>query len=308
MRPKGRERAGKLLVITGLWPTPDRPSTGTFVEQRLRGVNATVVGPRSYAGPMPVRYLGLAWRALTVRGAFDGVEAHVLFPTGIIGLLTARMRRLPLVVYAHGSDVRKTAQENWLYRLLASYVARTADAVVTNSNATADLVRDLGATPIVVPPGVDLGRFRPTPRPKERRVLYLGGTRHHKGYDRAIAVADTLAGPGLREIDPADVPALIADHDIVLVPSRAEAFGLVAAEAIASGRWVVAGNVDGLREVVANGVNGTLVDGDGYKEALRSVPDYDPNEVAATAARFSLAEHQERMAAAWSAVVSSRRR
>lgn len=307
MRPIRRVDTSTLLVITGLWPTPDRPSTGTFVEQRLRGVNATVVGPRSYAEPMPVRYLRMAWQALTVRGPFSGVEAHVLFPTGLIGLLAARIRRLPLVVYAHGSDVRKTAHENRIYRFLASYVARTADAVVTNSNATADLVRALGGAPIVVPPGVDLARFHPTPRPKERRVLYLGGTRHHKGYDRAIGTADTLAGPGLREIDPAEVPSLMADHDVLLVPSRAEPFGLVAAEAIASGRWVVAGNVDGLREVVANGVNGTLVDGDEYQEALRSVPDYDPNAVAVTAARFSLKEHQLRMAKVWAEVLSSRR-
>jgi glycosyltransferase involved in cell wall biosynthesis len=248
---------------------------------------------------MPLRYLGLTWRALTSRGHFSGVEAHVLFPAGLIGLLAARMRRLPLVVYAHGADVRVTAQENLLYRRLASYVARHADAVVTNSEATAELVRRLGREAVVVPPGVDLKRFRPTPRPQTRRILYLGGKRYHKGYDRAIGIADTLLGPHLKEVDPASMPEVIAAHDVVLVPSRSEPFGLVAAEAIACGRWVVAANVDGLREVVTEGVNGTLANADGFASALSAVPDYDPEQVSATASRFSLEMHQRNMQAIW---------
>ena len=91
----------------------------------------------------------------------------------------------------------------------------------------------------------------------------------------------------MREIPPAEVPALIAAHDVVLVPSLEEGFGVVAAEAIASGRWVVASSVGGLPEVVEDGVNGALV-GDGrFAEAIASVPDYDPQAVSGTAARFA---------------------
>ncbi len=97
-----------------------------------------------------------------------------------------------------------------------------------------------------------------------------------------------------------DLPALLAEHDVVLVPSHEEAFGLVAAEAIAAGRWVVARAVGGLPEVVEDGVNGTLVrDGD-FAKALAAVPDYDPLAVAATAARFSIEAHRASMAAIWS--------
>lgn len=298
-RYRAKGTTDRLLIVTGLWPTADRPSVGIFVKERLKGVSATVVGPRSFRGPMPLRYLRLAMQALTARGPFVGVEAHVLFPAGFIGLVAARLRRVPLIVYAHGADVRETAQENAIYRALASHVARNADEVVTNSKATAELVRLLGRDPVIISPGVDLDRFRPSPRPHDRRVLYLGGKQHHKGYDRALGIADTLAGPGLKEVDPGEVPAVMARHDIVLVPSRAEPFGLVAAEAIASGRWVVAADVDGLREVVTDGVNGWLVAGDDFAAAVRSVPDYDPFVVAPTAERFSLGEHQRLMAALW---------
>jgi len=47
--------------------------------------------------------------------------------------------------------------------------------------------------------------------------------------------------------------------DIVVVPSLFEGFGLVAAEAMAAGKPVVASNVDGLAEVVVDGVTGILV-------------------------------------------------
>ena len=58
---------------------------------------------------------------------------------------------------------------------------------------------------------------------------------------------------------------------------------------------------------MTDGVNGTLVaDGD-YARAIRDVPDYDPAAVAATAARFDVAEQRRAMAAAWNAVLERRR-
>jgi glycosyltransferase involved in cell wall biosynthesis len=296
----GEER--RVLLVTGVWPTPDKPSAGVFVQRRVSSAAFHVVAPTSYRGPTVIRYLKLLAAALTARGRFAGVEAHILFPAGLIGLISARLRRIPLVVYAHGADVRDTAQQNRVYRALARLVAMRAAVVVTNSAATARLVQTIGRTPRVIPPGVDLERFRPSPRPDHRRVLYLGGNQHHKGYDLAMGLADTLAGPRLDEIDPGSLPQLIAEHDVVLVPSRAEPFGLVAAEAIASGRWVVAADIDGLREIIIDGVNGFLVGDANYRGALSRVPDYDPFEIARTVERFSLAHHRQAMDAVWSAL------
>lgn len=295
-------RNPRIMLLTALWPTPDAPSAGIFVRRRAEGlVRPMIIGPRSYRGSVMLRYASLGWRGLTARGHFDGIEVHWLFPTGLIGLLAARLRGVPLVVYAHGDDVMVTPTRNWLYRWLTGIVCHAADAVVTNSRETAECVDRLGAKAIVIPPGVDLGRFRLTPRPKRRRVLYLGGSREGqtKGLDIARELADTLAGPGLEERSPDEVPALIAEHDIVLMPSRMEAFGLVAAEAIASGRWVVASDVGGLREIVQDGVNGTLVrDGD-YASAIDGVGDYDPTVVAATATRFSAAAERRAFDELW---------
>ena len=142
----------------------------------------------------------------------------------------------------------------------------------------------------------------PSPRPAERRVLYLGGRNTRKGYEVARGLADTLVGPWLHDVDPAEVPALIAAHDVVLVPSVAEPFGLVAVEAIASGRWVVASAVGGLNEIVRDGVNGTLVSDGDFAGALARVPDYDPFAIAPTVERYSLAAWRAAMARVWDEV------
>ncbi|NNK91550.1 MAG: glycosyltransferase [Acidimicrobiia bacterium] len=49
--------------------------------------------------------------------------------------------------------------------------------------------------------------------------------------------------------------------DLLVLPSRSESFGLVAAEAQACGLPVLAANVGGLPHVVADGIGGVLVDG-----------------------------------------------
>jgi glycosyltransferase involved in cell wall biosynthesis len=147
-----------------------------------------------------------------------------------------------------------------------------------------------------------LARFTVTPRPTERRVLYLGGRNRRKGYDVAVGLADTLVGPWLRDVEPDEIPSLMAEHDVVMVPSVAEPFGLVAVEAIAAGRWVVASDVGGLRDIVIDGVNGTLVSDADFATAIAGVPDYDPHAVAATAERFSLERWQEAMDWVWSEI------
>lgn len=89
----------------------------------------------------------------------------------------------------------------------------------------------------------------------------------YPGYESLVAGLHALAdSEGISDVtefagfqDP--VPYLTA-ADLVLVPSRVESFGLVAAEALLLGRPVVAARIGGLPEVIRDGVTGVLVDPD----------------------------------------------
>ena len=95
-----------------------------------------------------------------------------------------------------------------------------------------------------------------------RFVLWGDGPeRHHLAQLVAVhQLGDRLLMPGRRT----DMAGALAACDVFVQPSRREGFGLAAAEAMACGVPVVASDVDGLSELVADGRTGHLVSaGDG---------------------------------------------
>lgn len=257
---------------------------------RDRGVKVDVIAARGYRkGPIR-RHVEMGLAAIRPRH-IDGVEAHVLLPAGLIGLVAARIDRVPLLVYAHGADVRETAKRTPLHGLLARLVGRGAAIVVVNSRATGAQVGRLGVEAHVVPPGVDLAAFAPAPRAAARQfvglpdsqkiAVYVGRLSQRKGADLfAEAMAGTpdalgvVVGSGELEeviarrwpsvrlagrVTPDEIPRWMQAADLVVVPSRDEPLGLAAVEALACGVPVVAARVGGLSEVVEDGVNGVLV-------------------------------------------------
>jgi L-malate glycosyltransferase len=72
---------------------------------------------------------------------------------------------------------------------------------------------------------------------------------------RTLGVEDRVIFAGERE----DVPELLGAVDVLLVPSWREAFGRIAAEAMAMGVPVVATDVGGPAEIVRDGVDGLLL-------------------------------------------------
>jgi len=72
---------------------------------------------------------------------------------------------------------------------------------------------------------------------------------------RSLGCEDIVRFLGFRR----DLPDVIAAADLVVLPSVAEAFGLVVAEALYLGTPVVATNVGGIPEIVEDGVDGVLV-------------------------------------------------
>jgi glycosyltransferase involved in cell wall biosynthesis len=143
--------------------------------------------------------------------------------------------------------------------------------------------------------GVDCARFRPCPQPRRPghlRVLLASRLLWDKGIAEFIGAAELLAASG-REIDfilagepdpgnPAsippeiaeawrqagpvrwighveDMPGLLADADVVVLPSYREGLSKALIEAAACGKAIITTDVPGCRDVVEHEVSGLLV-------------------------------------------------
>ncbi|MEW5868452.1 MAG: glycosyltransferase family 4 protein [Chloroflexota bacterium] len=72
---------------------------------------------------------------------------------------------------------------------------------------------------------------------------------------REIGIGDSVIFTGFRS----DIPAIMQDIDVFVLPTHQEAFGIVLIEAMAAGCKVIATDVGGIPEIVAHGINGLLV-------------------------------------------------
>src|SRR6476619_5721512 len=181
----------RILLVSQMYPGPADPDLGVFVrglEEQLvsRGhvVERAVLDRR---GVGKVKYLRLARATLAASRRFkpDVVYAHFLVPTGLIGALAGRA---PLVVTAHGRDVRNVG---WLPGICAAtrFVARRAAAIIAVSDylrreLEAKVPEARGKTEVVAS-GVDLERFRVEPAPNgDPSFLCLGALTDRKNVVR----------------------------------------------------------------------------------------------------------------------------
>lgn len=217
--------------------------------------------------------------------------------------------KAPLLAIQHG-DLYLIDQMSLMpkarRRFERSVGVRLIDAeVAVSDHILADIMRQAHPRRVArIHHGVDLQRFTPEPDTRDPKRCVIGcASRMVKGKGvtelvRAFAqvaaedsaVTLRIAGDGPARTDVADLvrslslearvdmpgvaqdmPAFWRDVDIAVMPSvLPESFGLVALEAMAVGRPVVATRNGGIVEVVDDGVTGTLVD-PGDSDALARV-------------------------------------
>jgi glycosyltransferase involved in cell wall biosynthesis len=308
----------RILLVSQMYPGPDAPDLGTFVAQvgralaeRGHEVDRAVLDTRAGG---KARYLTLARRTRAAPRP-DVVYAHFLVPTGLIAALAGRA---PLVVTAHGRDVRNVGAFPGIAAATAFVIRRAAAVVCVSDYLRRELETKLPAAAgkiEVVSSGVDRERFAVTPSPDgPPRFLCVGALEERKNVVRlADAFARlgegtlTFAGDGplrrelagregvrlLGRVPHDEIPRLLGESHVLAQPSLIEPLGQALLEAMACGRSVVATRIGGPPEFVAPDA-GVLVDPldvDELARALREAATFPrPNE----AAREASAEHDVR--------------
>jgi glycosyltransferase involved in cell wall biosynthesis len=201
----------------------------------------------------------------------DLVHAHWL-PGGLVAAFCGK----PFVVTLHGSisggildDFRLCERHPRLVRA----VLRRAGAVICVSEALTEAARRAGIeNAVFIPNGIGIPDVvGDEVEPLE--VLYTGRLSPEKGVQDLVRVSAGLnlvvCGDGpLRELVPqargfvsrAELERRFEEAAIVVVPSRAEGFGVVCGEAMAHGKPVVACATGGLVNLVEHGKSGLLVE------------------------------------------------
>ncbi|HEY2354520.1 MAG TPA: glycosyltransferase [Gaiellaceae bacterium] len=274
----------RILIVSQMYPGPDAPDLGTFVAQveralvaRGHDVELAVLDTRSGG---KLRYLTLARRTFEAAKP-DVVYAHFLVPAGLIAVLAGRA---PLVVTAHGRDVRNIGAYPGIAAATRLVVRRASTVICVSDYLRRELetkLSDARGKTEVVSSGVDRERFFVRPAPDgPPRFLCVGALAERKNVVRlADAFAQlpegtlTFAGDGpdraalerrpnvelLGRVSHDEIPHLLAQSHVLAQPSLVEPLGQALLEAMACGRSVVATRIGGPPEFVPPEA-GVLVD------------------------------------------------
>ena len=235
----------------------------------------------------------------------DIVQVFFGIPAGGGGYVLQKFRKVPYVVFLGGRDVPRPNPDpsyyRWLYLLLKPMIRGiwgNAARNVACSDDLRELARETDADVKidVIPDGVDLETFAPTPReatPKTVRVLTIGRLIPRKGFQFLIRALPQIVesaihnfeieivgdGPYRGElmkiaedlgvasyihfagaVPYLELPQRYRNADIFILPSLAEGMPLVVLEAMGTGLPIVASRFQGIDELVADGTNGALFD------------------------------------------------
>ncbi len=327
----------RILLVSQMYPGKRDPDLGAFVAQVEREllvqgheIERAVIDHRG--GPR-TKYAGLGLDAVrkALRFQPDVIYAHFLVPAGALAALASLVSGAPLVLTAHGRDVRNIGAIPGVGEATRLAVKRAAAVIAVSDHLRRELLLklpELGGRVHVIDCGVDLQRFRGRDASEARRklewegegpfYLFVGTLDARKNVARLVEAFERLErgqlalvgdGPLRSQVEGRTrvrlagrvphprVADWIAACDVLAQPSTIEPFGQALLEAMASERSVVATRIGGPPEFVPPGA-GVLVDPlsvDSIEAGLREAAELpSPN----LEARRAAAEHDVRRQAA----------
>jgi glycosyltransferase involved in cell wall biosynthesis len=265
----------------------------SFRPATIDGVRVHYLGGLERLGK--ARYLLQARRVARLVRSREPDLVHALHLTSY-GFLAALAGVRPFVTSVWGMDIFEAPGRSPFHRWITRYALARADAITaTGVQLAAATARyaPAGAKVAVVPYGVDFDLFRPG-EPWDRDNIVIGsaarlspekGLRYLLEAFAGAASDDSrlrlrIAGEGPEEaplrrlaerlgiadrtefvgwVEHQRMPAFLQSLDVFVLPSLHESFGVAAVEAAAVGLPVIASDVQGLPDVVVDGVTGVLL-------------------------------------------------
>jgi glycosyltransferase involved in cell wall biosynthesis len=275
-----------VLAITNLYPTPERPAWGVFVEQQIRGlreigVKVSVCFVNRLEQGMRV-YFRLANSLPGVIAAKQPDLLHVMYGGVMADQVTRHDWRRPTIVTYHGSDLLGESfagrARQWISRYgvyCSRRAARRANGVVVvSSRLQQALPGRLNPTKVrVIPCGIDLERFRPMEQSKCQEELGWASDRFHvlftsharnrvKRPELASAAVALLNDSGIEaelhfseSVPNSEMPVRLNASDALLVSSYHEGSPTIVKEALACHLPIVSVDVGDVAERI-RGVEG----------------------------------------------------
>jgi phosphatidylinositol alpha-mannosyltransferase len=251
-------RAGHEVRIVSAAPAPSAEHILDVPVQRLRRRDLPRYGELGSEIAFGMQALAaVGWRRFDVWHATSTADAAA-------AAQLCRLRQARSVFTDHGFPVARSRGQRSDARLHRQVVRHVDDYVCVSAAAGAYLRTDFGREPVVVPPGVAVDAYRPARRRHEPTLLYAGSlSESRKGLPLLAEAVRVLrrsvpalrlelygqGAPPSRVAAAADVCRLSAPGElaqryaeawVTVLPSTAEAFGMVLTESLAAGTPVVA--------------------------------------------------------------------
>ncbi len=168
----------RVLMITSEWPTPEHPEWSPFIVRQVEflrraGVRVDVFAFRGSKSPISYARAWMEVRRRLSRDRYDLVHAQ----WGQSAVL-ALPKRVPLVITYRGNDLEGIVGPDGRYslpgqvlRAVSRAASRAADQVMVVAEHLARLIPPRSYH--VIPSGLDLEHFSPTPAAEARRALGL---------------------------------------------------------------------------------------------------------------------------------------
>lgn len=246
---------------------------------------------------LPFFLLSFFLKGLRIAKQCDIIHAQFLL-SGFVGVFIKKLLGHKLVITAHGSDIYMIPEGGLMKKTFITIISQS-DSVIAVSNANKRKLVNLHLKERmikVIHNGVSLSVFKKESSPranrKEPHIIWVGRMTKEKGLEYLIKAMKitvtrypnsklTLVGDGplkkklggiIKELSLNDniiftgfvkneeVFKYLKNADIFVLPSLSEGLPIVALEAMAAGKTVIASDVGGTSEVVKDGITGFLVE------------------------------------------------